>query len=77
MFKFQFIQNEKGISSDQFLQFFFRPKKSFVCSTILPIADLNARCLSFNSFKLKNGIVQTSLVSDLKNKLLFVLLFYT
>ena len=74
MFKFQVIQTKKQDSLDQFC---FKPKFFFVFSTILHIADLDARCLSFKSFKLKNGIVQTSFVSDIKNKFLFVLLFYT
>ena len=39
MFKFKDIQTEKRNSSDQFC---FRPKKTFVCSTILHIADIKA-----------------------------------
>ena len=75
MFNFQVIQNEKGDSSAQFC---FRPKKSiFVCSTILHIVDLIAWCLSFELFIQKNGIIQTSFVTDLINNFLFVLLFYT
>ena len=71
IFKFQVIQSEKRNSSDQFC---FRTEKLlFVCSTILHIVDLFAWCLSFKAFKLKNGIVQTSFVTDLNYNFLLVL----
>ena len=65
MFEFQVIQTEKRNCSEQFC---FTPEQYFfVCSTNLHIVDdLFAWCLSFKAFKLKNGMVQTSFVSDLK-----------